>query len=341
MFEKNLITIEIGDKDIKILAGNKNRIKCFGAVKTPEDSFMDDKIVDVQKLARAISDFLKEKRLGIKEVSFAIQGQDIVIRHMETPVMDRKGIRSSLEWEVSQFLPDGGKDYYFDFEITDKISTKEKRMYKVMVVSVPKDKIEKYMELAQKLKLNLAAIDIAPNNVCRVFKNVHKRKKDVESIGVMHVGINSSTFTILDKGKLFIEREVPFGVNNAAREISYDESLSMDIAVNQFVQEFSFLKADEDRIFKRVSSRFDSVFSTFETIIQFYTTGRSKKSLDMIYIIGEGAEIKGIDTYIRNYFNTASEIAEANSELGVTMKLPKDYNFKRYVNSMGLLLRKE
>lgn len=342
MFDKSLITIEVANKDIKILAGNKNRIKCFGAIKTPEEAFVDDKIVNVQQIAKSISAFLRHNGIGIKDVSFAVQGQDIVIRHMETPIMDRKGIMKTLQWEVSQYLPDAGENYYFDYEITDKINSKEKRAYKVMVVSVPKVKIDSYIELAKKLKLNLSAIDIAPNNVCRVFRNVHKLKDDIESIGVMQIGTFSSTFTVIDNGKLFIEREVPFGINTVSSTVQSEDNASpaQDIAAT-LLSDFNLYNNDGNEFYNSVKSRFESVLSTFDMVIQFYTTGKAKKTLDMIYIIGEGADIKGLDTYVHNKFSTPVEIADDLREIGIKMKLPKEFKFKDYVNTLGLQLRKE
>jgi type IV pilus assembly protein PilM len=341
MFSRSLITVEIGARDIKILVGNKNVVKYFGTIKTPSGAFAEDKIINVKAIAKVLSAFLKEKGIKSKDISFAVQGQDVIIRHMETPIMDNQGIWDTLQWEVSQFLPDGGQDYYSDYEITDKIITKEKRVYKVLSVSVPKDKIDRYIKLAQKLQFKLVAIDIAPNNVSRVFRNVHKRRKEVKSIGVIYIGNDSSNFTILDHGKLFIEREVPFGIDNCAREISNEDNLSSEVLSAQFISEFSFDKVNENETFERIGSRFDTMFSAFQSIIQFYATGMANKTLDLIYVIGEGANIKDIDEYISSFFDTPAEVINSSFEIGMNIKLPMDCDIKRYVNTLGLLLRKE
>jgi type IV pilus assembly protein PilM len=341
MFSKSTIAIEIGARDIKILVGNKNEVKCFGTIKTPDEAFSEDKIINVKAISNVLSAFLKENGIRSKRVSFAVQGQDVVIRHMEIPIMDNQGIWETLQWEVSQFLPDGGQDYYSDYEITDKIITQEKRVYKVLSVSVPKDKIDRYIKLSQRLQFKLGAIDIAPNNISRVFRNVHKSKKDIRSIGIIHIGSESSNFTILDRGKLFIEREVPFGLYNCANEISYYVNLNSEVLMARFINEFSFDKVNENETFERVGSRFDVMLSAFQSIIQFYTTGRAQKTLDYLYVIGEGADIKGIDEYINTFFDTPTEIVNLPQEIGLSIKLPVGCDIKRYANNLGLLLRKE
>jgi type IV pilus assembly protein PilM len=341
MFEKDLVAVELGNEYIKVLVGSKNKVKCFGTIKTPEEAFVEDNIVNIQKLAKAISSFLKENKVKTDKVSFTVHGQDIVVRHMETPIMDRKGILKSIQWEVSQYLPEDGNNYYHDFEITDKINTKEKKVYKTMVVSVPKEKIDKYVALAEKLRLQLSAIDIASNNVSRAFRNVHKLKKEIESIGIIQIGLYNSNFTILEKGRLFIQRDVAFGIKNVADEMfPYGKTRPEESAKN-FLSHFTFKGEDENTVVKGIKSQFDTLFYSFDKIIQFYATGKINKNLDMIYIIGEGTEISGIDNYVQNYFSTTVELADSAEEIGIKTKLPKDCSFRYYANNIGLLLRKE
>lgn len=341
MFDRDLVTVELGHEHIKVLAGTKDKVKCCGTIVTPEEAFVKDNIVNIQKLAKAISGFLKENNVKTKKISFTVQGQDIVVRHMEAPIMDSKGILKSLQWELAQYLPSEGQNYYTDYEITDKINTKEKKLYKVMVVSIPKEKVDKYVILANKLKMKLSAIDIAPNNVSRVFRNVHKFKKEIESIGVIQIGMYNSNFTILDKGSLFIEREIPFGIKDAAEVVYPFGKSKPEESAKNFFRVFSFYGEEESSVDTTVKSLFDDVFYSFDKIIQFYNTGKVNKHLDMIYIIGEGAEVKGIDNYVQSHFSSNVEIVETTQEIGIKTKLPKDCSFRYYVNNIGLLLRKE
>jgi type IV pilus assembly protein PilM len=341
MFERELVAVELGHEYIKILAGSKNKVKCCGTIKTPQEAFVEDNIVNIQKLAKTITGFLKENNLSTKRISFTVHGQDIVVRHIETPIMDSKGILKSLQWEIAQYLPGEGQDYYNDYEIIDKINTKEKKVYKIMVVSIPKKKVDLYVDLANKLGMNLSAIDISPNNVSRVFRNVHNLKKEIESIGVIQIGLYNSNFTILDKGRLFIERDVPFGIKNPAEIVFPFGTSKPEESAKNFLRVFNFYGEEESSIDTSVKALFDEIFYSFGKIIQYYTTGKVNKSLDMIYIIGEGTEIKGIDNYVQEHFSTNVEIVEAPEEIGIKTKLPKECSFKYYVNNIGLLLRKE
>jgi type IV pilus assembly protein PilM len=341
MFEKDLITIEIGYKEIKIVCGNKNAIKAFGILQTPKGAYENDNLKDVAALASVISAFLKKEKIKTKEVSFVISGQDIVMRNVETPIMDRKGIYKTLQWEVSQYLPDGGAEYYFDYEIVDKIEKPGIKAYNVIVVSVPKQKIEKYMDLTAVLKLKISAIDIASNNAARVFSNINKLYRSFESIGIINLGNYNTTFTIIDKGKLSLSREFAFGITAAGRELYRTREVEPEDAAAAFIEEFSFLGNQESETFRAINGLFMTMMISVDKVIQFYTTGKTKKSLDAIYIIGEGSDIKGVSEYIKNYFNTGTEVPENLKSISLNMKHPSDMNFRNYANTIGLLLRKD
>jgi type IV pilus assembly protein PilM len=341
MFKKDLVTVEFGNEYIKIVVGTKEKVKFFGTIKTPEESFVEDNIVNIQKLAKAVSSFLKSNDVKIDRISFTIQGQDIVVRHIETPILDRKGLLKAVQWELSQYLPEEGKNYYHDYEIIEKVSNKELKVFKIMVVSVPKEKIDKYVAVAEKLRLKLEAIDIASNNVSRAFREVHKIKKEIQSIGIIQIGLYNSNFTILNNGRLFIQRDVAFGIKNVADELYPFGKSRPEESARNFLDNFTLNGESENTVVSSIKAQFDTLFYSFDKIIQFYTTGKINKNLDMIYIIGEGTQISGIDNYVQNYYSATVELVESPEEIGIKTKLPTDCSFKYYVNNIGLLLRKE
>lgn len=256
--------------------------------------------------------------------------------------MDEKGLRKSVEWEIAQYLPENGMNYYIDYEILGKVSTKEKKVYNLLVVAAPKGKINKFVELSYGLNLKLKAIDIGANCLARVFRHSIKNQNDEKSIGIIDIGYRNSNTIILDEGKLFIEREVPFGVKNAVIEISKSLYIDDNAAYEYLYNNFSFNRIRNDNdVDKKVQTIFENALSTFEKVIQFYTTGKTKKSLDKIYIVGGGSGIPGIDAYIKEFFGCPVYTVGSIDALINNMKFPEGFDFKVYANAVGLLLRKE
>lgn len=342
MFERDKIAIDLGATSIKLMVGNKKQVKHYEVIKTPEGSFKDDRIVDIEAIKNSLQAYLSKNSIKAKKVCFALHGQDIVARHTELPEMDDAGIRTSLDWEMNQYLPKSSEEYNIDYEIIEKIDLPEKKALKLLVAAVPKEKINKIAKLSEMLGLELSAIDITSNCACRVFRDIPKKENHYESIGVIDVGSNNTNIIILDKGKLFIERELPFGVNNILREIVKKENITLDEARNYLVTNISLTGDSEaNELEQRTLALFDNVFSSLEKIVTFFTIGKTKSNLDAIYLIGGGCVINGLKDYVNRYFNCPVYILEKANSVGVKTNIPEKCSIKNYVGTLGLLLRKE
>ena len=342
MFERDKIAIDLGATSIRIMVGNKKIVKSYEVIKTPDGSFVDDKIIDLEAIKNSLQAYFAAKAIKTKEVCFALHGQDIVARHTELPIMDDSGIRTSLEWEMNQYLPKISEEYNIDYEILEKIDLPERRVLKLLVVAIPIGKVNKIVKLSEMLGFELSAIDITSNCACRVFRDIQKKEKNYQNVGVIDVGSNETSIIILDKGKLFIERELPFGVNNILNEIMKTVDISREEADNYLVHNISLTgNSEASEIEKRTLALFDNVFSSLEKIVTFFTIGSSKNNLDVIYLIGRGCSINGLKDYVGRYFNCPTYILEKASSIGVKTSIPDNCNINDFVGTLGLLLRKE
>ena len=192
------------------------------------------------------------------------------------------------------------------------------------------------------LNLQIAAIDITSNCTRRVFRDISKKNTTLESIAVIDLGSNNTNIIILDKGKLFIEREIPFGVNNILKEIIKKENIEHSSAFEYLRKNISLTGNEEaSELEKKIMSLFDNVLSSLEKIVAYFTIGRTKSKLDAIYLIGGGSVINGLSEYISKYFNCPSYILDDVSSIGVKTMIPNGCNVKYFISTLGLLLRKE
>lgn len=336
------LAVDIDSNNIKILYGTSRAVKQFGLIKTPTDSVLDNKILNIDLIAAAIYEFLKLKKIKAKSISFAICGQDIAVSHLEIPRMDKASLIKTVQWEVNKNLPNNGEDYYIDYQIQSYSLNMSKKTYKVLAVAVPIDKIDKYAELAQKLELDLSSIDLASNSIARVFSNIGFNRKNDKTIGVIDIGSKTTEIIIIENGRLFVEREVPFGRDNFTREIVRRRQIENTEALEYLSKDFNFNNINEnDELENRIRSLFDNVLASFQKVIQFYTTGRTQKLLDEIYITGGGCKIKGIDNYVARFLGSPTAIADSPLKIKKRVKLPPECDFKYYLSVYGILLRRD
>lgn len=337
---KDLITIDIGSNDINIVVGNANKIQICERIIVSEKAIHDDKLYNLDEVRTAIKKFLIAKKVTVKEVGFVIRGRDVIIRQMEVPVMPIDKIAETAIWEFTEYLPEVNENYYIDFEIINKNVNKKEKTYKVMIVAVSKEKVNRYIELARMLDLKVVAIDVAANSVARVFSNVYKLNKSKESIGIIDIGSKSSSITILDKGNIFMQRDISLGIDNMLEEFVSNIATEEGKEYETFINRINFMNLNtEDPVIHRIKSMFDRLLEMFQTVATFYTSGKANKMLDSIYLIGEGCDLIGIQLYIKQYLGMEVMIANTMNDLKFKIQSPQGFNFKFFVHAFGMLLR--
>lgn len=337
MFEKDVIALDINEESITILIGHKHDIRDGATFKTPKGSFKEDNIVDLDAILDAIQPYIAKKKRGAKEIMFSIRGQDIIIRHLTVPNTDEKLMRENVYFELKQFIGEKIEEYYNDFEVTNYNYKESNTDANVMIVGVKKGKIDKYLELADELGLEVKAIDIFANAIGRVFKTFKGSfNQSVKLAGVLSIETHSNSMVITEFGKIVIEKYQGYGLIGANEtEIKNDHEYNIfldSIELNEEIDE------GEERKYHRF---FKSLITQYKLLIQFYSTGKLKKNLDKIYLVGSVNRIEGIHEYLENNFEVkVGEVPDFN-DLRIVVKRPKDVHLKDYLYTYGLLLRRE
>lgn len=336
MFDKEAVALDISEENITILIGYKHNIREGATFKTPKGSFKNDDIVDLDAILDVIEPYITKKKKKAKEIMFSIRGQDIIIRHLSVPNTDEKLMRENVYFELKQFIGEKIEEYYSDFEILgyDKV---DNNVANVMVVGVKKGKIDKYLEIAEELNLQVKAIDIFANNIGRVFKMLKtSTNQSVRLAGVLSIEGHSNSMVITELGKVVIEKYQGYGIYGAN-----EEELKNEHEYNKFLDSIDLNREVDEENERKYDRFFKSLVTQYKLLIQFYSTGKLKKNLDKIYLVGSANRINGIHDYLENNFEVKVGEVPNFDDLKIVVKRPKDINLKDYLYTYGLLLRRE
>ncbi len=334
MFEKENIAIDINSEKISILVGTKYKISNSATLETPKDSFINDRIIDVNRIAEVIKGYLKKSRIKVKDALFVIKGEDLITRHIVMPMVKEEAMRDSVDFELRQFIGDKIDEYYFDYEVITYNKEENNGNADVFIVASEKDKIDAYIELGKILNLNVKAIDIYANVLARVYRNLKPSfLKRIKSVGIIAIDNYSSSITITEWGKLVLEKYDTFGIINGINR-EFSDKLEYDNYVNSL--DLTEVKSEEDDI----DRYFQQLTMQFNTFIQFYTSGKVKKNLDRIFVIGSASNIRGVNQYFEVNLSARSGNVPNFSDMKSTVKTSKRIHLKEYMYCYGLLLRR-
>jgi type IV pilus assembly protein PilM len=310
----NSLSVDIGSSYIKLLYGScllgKLNINELGNIATPVEAYRNGYIENVYKIFEVIAEFIKNKKIKPRSVSFVIHSREIVSRNLELPIMDYINLEAMIKWEMNQYINGSMDEYCLSYEIVEK----QKNTYKILTVIIPKKIVDSYIKLSEMLNLKLKYIDVSSKCLLRVFKRAG------EGVVVIDLGHESIRISMFDKNKLYLDTELINAIYRCS--INYDETS----------------KESGLSLYDEVEG--DICFKKFSQMIEFYNSNNFNRSIEKIYLIGGGSEYKENIEKAKEFF--------AKFEWGKDWTKQKyrianeDYNKKIniYINCLGLLLRK-
>lgn len=340
MLDKERITIDITSERIAILAGTRFKIDHAALIETPYGAYENDEIVDVDKLKVAIMPELSSSNVKkkIKDIYFVIRGEDLILRQITLPMMKDDALKDSVKWELSQVVGDRAEEYYVDYEVLTKKSEGSDQNVEVLMVATLREKVLKYLELGKELGYRVRVVDMCANltsRIMRAYQDVFKN--GVKSVGVLDLGADSAGFAILDKGRLMHYKYQEIGIKSMTDKIfesrtDYHNFLNKIDLNNEVIDDITDGKAE---IF------LSQLSYSFNSIVQFYTSGKVKKTLDKIFILGSGNKISGYKEVIEDAFNTQVEHIPDFEGLRTSVKYPKNIKLEDYFYAYSLMLKQD
>lgn len=320
------LSIQITDTSINILIGNKNKIYETHTIELENGDCKDGNVRDKDSIVKLLNDYLYVNGRDVKNVSFVLRGSDIITRYIEVPILKNDALIEAVNFEFKQFIPDID-DYYMNYEIVEKINTKEKKAYKILLVAATKEKINPIIEIAEEIGKELEVIDILSNSLARVLKSSDHIASE-ESTGIFYFGADSSTLGIIEGNVLKFERNLPFGIKNIFNEV-YEEAAVTVLDSKQVTNVF------ENN--EQLMMNFENLLASVNNTVRYYNSEKNNKPVTNFIIICADMIMTNMEKYLEKYFELPCILVKDPSDLGLKLKF-KD-NFPKYISSYGLLLR--
>lgn len=255
-----------------------------------------------------IREVIEHNQLKVKNISYIVPNDLSVVRPIDLPSISKNNLKENFQWEMCRYLPEGGANYYMDFQCYKKNGG----INRVLGVAVTKELIDSYAVIAETLGYKLKHIDASLNSFTRVFRETLKKKvTNIKSIGIITFSKTNSKFIIIDDLRPFIE---------------YEE----DFILRQ--EQETFLYNEEDLY---------NLFLSFKGIINFYYKGKSQRELDIIFVLGIGSGNNTLGELIKTFFKGRINFVNSIEQFGYDIKIKNNFDITTLFKIAGLFLRKD
>ncbi|WP_346929779.1 pilus assembly protein PilM [Clostridium sp.] len=343
-----LVSLDIGAKDIKIVEGQvkggKIKVYSMSKIKSPEDIIQDGELYNEESILLKLKEEMKSLGMKSKNIAMVSSSSTIISRELIAPYVENsEELRTLVNYEIEQFLAINLNNYVIQFMRFEEVIVDGVRKQKIFTIIYPKNLIDSYRNLAEKLLVNPYSLDITNNSIRKLSSiaeiyNVDLIKKE-ESILYLDLGHKNINLSIVNNNKLEFIRVIPIGGIEIDKFIADLKGISMEEAEEVKKTQVEVGKhRKENELNDGVVEVIEGWLDDLNRIIQFYTNKSNGKKINHIYLYGGTSKLKGIDEYIalKTGIETTKIITVNNIEFD---KKINTTTIEEYVNALGALIR--
>jgi type IV pilus assembly protein PilM len=182
--------------------------------------------------ARSISQLLEQSPFRGRQVVLGLPASVVHIQNLKLPVTDEKDLKNAVIREASRGLPFDAAHALIRHWIVGKIratpseTSGETPGHQVIVMAADARWVNKYLEAARSIRLDVVGMNVQPLALLDCFARVYRRTCETESTR-FYIDIGSSgTRAIIARGtQLLFARNIPIGGDHLTRSVA--ESLGI------------------------------------------------------------------------------------------------------------------
>lgn len=188
---------------------------------------------DPIKIADALKQAFQSGGYSTGNIRISVKGQGVIVRFVQFPKMKPEDLRSSIGFEVEQYIPFKAHEVAVDFQILDdNVQTSTGVMMNVLLVAVKKEDLYNTMAHFQGAELQVELIDV--DALCAVNALEFAAPEDFKSVvAVIDIGTEISNLSIVQNGAPKFIRDISFGGVDILKRFKRKLGLNQEAAVAQ------------------------------------------------------------------------------------------------------------
>ncbi len=305
LFAKRIVGINIGKAYINAtqIRLNGTSIVIEKVIEQPlEPGNTNDYHERVQNALQAIFDHLDT----FDELVTVLSSSLAIYKELKLPFVSHHKIKMVLNFEVEPLLPFPAQTAVIDFIITKQVA--EEKSSEILVTAVQKQHIAQHLQLFEALDLQPDIITLDLFSLYGLYKQTPYYAQLQGSIVIIDLGFHSTRIAYIHNGQLRSIRVLAKGTYSIAKAASEHLDITPNQAMENIIR-FGLEKIDSPEYTKAVTDALALFWNNVRfTLDSFITQVFEGDSINKLILLGSGAEIKGLSTFVSDLLDIETEL---------------------------------
>jgi type IV pilus assembly protein PilM len=336
---KPLFGFDLGHGSVKIVqldySRKKPRLQAYGSASFDPKSFKDGVVVDYDTICKAATALISEDLKGsltTHRIAASLPVLHSFSRIINLPMMDDKDINEAVRTEAGQYIPMPLNDLYLDYQLVEKRPDGQD----FLVAAAPKKVVDSYLELFNRLGLELACLEPSILSVSRIVQ--HAQKYDIPTL-VIDCGSITTDLIIYNKSVVRVTGTIKFGGEELTKSIMTKFNLSYEEAAKMKRTYGVDPGEKQPEMVSALAQNLQFLASEIKKISRYYEERDKDRSVqvEQVVILGGGANLPGFGTYMTSELRLPTKIASIWQNLDTDhLETPSSVESSMYATAAGL-----
>lgn len=307
-----MLGVDIGSSSIKIVQLDRSAnpsLETYGMVDIPEPISSQTTDTVVHQIADLLKNLIQKAQVTTKDCIMSLPNSAVFTSVIDMPKMGDKEMESAMQFEAKKYVPLPFSEVTLSWTIISE--NDDGASNKVLLVAVPKQIRDIYIQLFQLAGLNLEIIEIEALALIRALV-VDRTKNDV----IIDIGAKVTGLNFVRQGTLQLTRNLSIGGDTITDRIAQALNLSVPRA-EQFKRDFGL--HDTDFLPEAVKPVLNTIKTEASQIMGIYKS--HNVITDRIVLVGGCAQLPGITEYFTAELGVPTVLADSLSRVSYQEKI--------------------
>ncbi|MDF2950374.1 MAG: hypothetical protein K0R07_2425, partial [Sedimentibacter sp.] len=336
-----VLAVEFNDHCIKFVEGSRKgnilHVLKNGEINLPDGIIFDGMIKNLEKVSAILTKLLG-KSVKHRKAVFLINTNSVFIRKIELPyVKNSKETKCMINFKLQEMMPSYIYQYKIMYKTSEIFMSEGVRKAKYIVYGMPLKMYESYLEISEKLKLDLVTMDISSNFIDYIFKEntINEKTTKTNIIAVIQAGKSSINLSIISKG---ITELLRIAKSDEGTPLGEQNSNGTILKCNDEIRKYMkyYTSSDKNNVIEKIYLSGESVNDEVkESLSDFGADVETLEELTGIKIEGTEANVE-----LKIFFNLLSSFYADKKHIDflTEKKISQKYRFSVGVAVMSLVL---
>lgn len=314
------IGLDISDSFIKAVQlqkkGDRVRLTAHSRMPLPPGAIIDGEIMDKTKISQAIIETLKNPAIGKFTSDEAIISLPEVKSFIKLIWVERtsNAIENQISSEIEKHIPFSTNEISYDWQAINNLSLKKEGQVPVLISAAPISILDRYTETIENAGLTVSAMEIESISISRsILMEESKKYKGPlnKNYCLIDIGGKRTSLLVYAGNTILFTISLPI----SGQEITDQIMRSLELTEKEAEKAKIVCGLDEDKaqgVIKNIlSDTIQKLNNKIKESLEFYDNHYSEFGpINLILLCGGGANIKKIDTLIKEASDIEVRIAD-------------------------------